>query len=105
MSHYAVTFRIEYETVGGKSYQERYDSLINNLQAKRMGQWNEPTSFWMVESDETTYDFTRRIAKGLSPEKDMVFAFDPEDMSAGYFGNVEAVNVLTSFFPSARKVA
>lgn len=34
----------------------------------------------------------------------MVFVFDPEDMSACYFGAVEHEDVLKSFFPKATKI-
>jgi hypothetical protein len=34
----------------------------------------------------------------------MAFVFDPEDMSACYFGAVEDEAVLLSFFPNAKKL-
>jgi len=34
----------------------------------------------------------------------MAFIFDPEDMSACYFGAVDSEDVLLSFFPKAKKL-
>ena len=104
MSTYAVTFRIADKTVGGKSYQARYDALIKNIEAIQEGYWFDTTSFYLVGSSESTPKFAARIVQGLSAEHDMLFTFDPEDMSACYFGDVTALGVLKSFFPLAKKV-
>lgn len=104
MSTYAVTFRIASETVGGRSYQDRYNGLVEQLKRPDHGFWLEPTSFALVESHETTFTFAERIIKPLSASHDMLFAFDPEDKSAAYFGKVQETEVLRSFFPFAKEV-
>lgn len=104
MSNYVVTFRLADKTVGGKTWNERYERLEKNLRAVDQGFWKETTSFYLVESDEDTYTFGRRIVKGLSAAEDMLFAFDPADMSACYFGDVKYADVLLSFFPNALKI-
>jgi hypothetical protein len=104
MSTYVVTFRIADRTVGGKSYQDRYDALIENLTANHDGIWFDTTSFYLVGSHEDARTFAERIVHGLSPQYDMLFTFDPDDMSACYLGSVAALDVLKSFFPNSEKV-
>ncbi len=78
--------------------------LCENARTEDLGYWDETTSFILAESSLTTNDFAEKVCKGLSAEDDMVFVFDPADMSACYFGNVASVDVLKSFFPKAEKV-
>lgn len=104
MANYCVTFRISNNTVDGATYQDRYDRLMSNIRTKGLGYWEATTSFILVESDLNTAEFGQKACRGLIPSEDMLFIFDPEDMSAVYFGAVEEVDVLASFFPRLRKV-
>lgn len=100
---YCVTFRIKNATVNGRTYQERYNSILANANEGR-GFWDEPTSFMLIASDHDTNSFSERVVAGLSRTHDMAFIFDPKDMSACYFGDVESEEVLLSFFPKAKKL-
>lgn len=101
---YIVTFRIADRTVGGQTRQQRYNQLIENLQNGSDGFWCDTTSFFVIGSAEHTYEFAERISEGLSVDHDMLFTFDPEDMSACYFGTLESPEVLKSFFPLMKKL-
>lgn len=101
---YVVTFRIANKTLGGRSYQDRYDALNDELRAGANGIWFDTTSFYVVGSAENTYEFGGRLAQHLNSQQDMLFGFDPEDMSAFYFGNIEGLVALKSFFPRAKKL-
>lgn len=101
---YCVSFRISEATVGGKTYAERRQSLINNAYEGSDGYWEETTSFLMVGSSLKTGDFTEKICKGLSAKHDLVLVFDPTDMSASYFGPFKHADVLRSFLPRAKKL-
>ena len=105
MSNYNVTFRLANRTVNGKSYDERRQQLIDNVHTPGKGYWEEPTSFFLAESNLNTNDFAAKACKGLSAADDLVFVFDSADMSASYFGQVKEVDVLRSFFPKLKKVA
>ena len=98
---YCVTFRIADKVVNGKSYSERYEAFMDDVRAEKGGFWAETTSFMFVESSLLTPDFSKRIVKNLSAQHDTVVVFDPEDMSACYFGQVDSSDVLTSFLPKA----
>ncbi|MBO0347511.1 hypothetical protein J0X15_19935 [Roseibium sp. CAU 1637] len=104
MSNYCVTFRIAKKAVEGKSYSDRYDQLADGIHDGSAGYWSEPTSFILVGSNLDTESFAKKAIKGLSREEDMLFVFDPEDMSACYFGAIEHEEVLKSFFPRAKKL-
>jgi hypothetical protein len=103
-SNYCVTFRIANKTINGQSYDDRRQRLIDNVTAQKRGFWAEPTSLLLVESDLNTTSFGKAAVQGLSSRDDLVFVFDPSDMSAGYFGPVQHLDVLRSFFPKAKKI-
>ncbi|WP_181706924.1 hypothetical protein [Chthonobacter rhizosphaerae] len=102
---YCVTFRIADKTVKGKTYNERRLRLIENARTNGLSFWDGTTSFILVESSLDTYGFAEMVFAGLSEADDMVFVFDPTDMSGAYFGVVPDRNVLLSFFPKAKKLS
>jgi hypothetical protein len=104
MSTYCITFRIADKTVGGKTYSERYQQLVDNIHTAN-GYWEETTSFMLVSSDLSTPKFAAKACKGLSAADDLVVVFDPSDMSASYFGPLKHPDVLHSFFPGLKKAA
>jgi len=101
---YCVTFRVANQTVGGRSYDERRQSIVEAVRTDGFGYWEETTSFFLVESNLDTPTFARAAAAGLSPAHDMLVAFDPSDMSSAYFGAVKHPEVLASFFRTAQKL-
>jgi hypothetical protein len=101
---YCVTFRVADQTVNGKTYNERRQSIVDSVRAKGLGYWEETTSFFLVESSLDTSAFAKAASKGLSGDHDMLAAFDPSDMSLAYFGAIEHGDVLASFFKTAKKL-
>jgi len=105
MANYCVSFRLAKKVLNGKSYDERRQLLIDNVRTEGQGYWDEPTSFMLVESNLDTDAFAAKACVGLSAREDLVFVFDPSDMSSTYFGAVHHAEVLQSFFPRLRKVS
>ncbi|MBX9452171.1 MAG: hypothetical protein KL801_10080 [Mesorhizobium sp.] len=103
-STYCVTFRVADIVVGGKTYNERRQSIVDAVKTKGLGYWEETTSFFLVESSFDTVSFTKAASKGLSASHDMLAAFDPSDMSVAYFGAIEHPDVLASFFQTAKRL-
>lgn len=101
---YFVTFRIADKMVGGKSYDERREMLIDNVYSKNAPFWDETTSFFIIGSKLTTFKFAEQAFRGLSAKDDLVVVFDPKDMSMAYFGPVKHPDVLKSFFGSWKKL-
>ena len=104
MSNYCVTFRIGSKVANGRSDTERRDQLIKNIRTDHGGYWDTNTSFFLVESNLDTDDFGRAACKGLSEADDVFLMFDLSDMSAAYFGAIEEIDVLRSFFRVLDKV-
>ena len=88
----------------GESYDDRRNRLIDNVYDGSDGFWSEPTSFILVGSSLHTLPFAEMACEGLSAEHDLVLVFDPEDMSAACFGDVEHLDILKSFFPLVKKL-
>lgn len=103
MSTYAVTFRIANRTVGGKTYNERYQAFMNRVYSDN-GYWAETTSFILTTSRQSTSAFAKHISAELSKADDLVVVFDPSDMSCAYFGALEHKDALASFFNTCWKV-
>lgn len=102
-SIYCVSFRLANKVLNGKTYDERRQQLIDNIHTEGCGYWEDTTSFFLITSDLDTDSFTAKACKGLSATEDMVFVFDPTDMSASYFGGIKHPDVLRSFFPQLKK--
>ena len=100
---YCVTFRIKNATVDGKTYRERYNSIIANAN-EGSGLWTDQSSFLLIASDLHTEEFARNVVKDLSRRHDMAFVFDPQDMTACYFGAVATEEILLSFFPKGVRI-
>lgn len=101
---YCVTFRVADQTVNGKSYSERRQSIVDAVRSEGAGYWEETTSFFIVESNLSTPELAKSASKGLSSAHDMLAAFDPSDMSLAYFGAIKHPDVLASFFRTAKKL-
>jgi hypothetical protein len=103
MYAYYVTFRIADKTVGGKTYDDRRQQLIDNVYTES-GYWEETTSFLLANSTLDTNAFAAKAATGLSASDDLLVVIDPSDKSASYFGPLKHIDVLRSFFPKLKKV-
>ncbi len=103
MSTYFVTFRVAHQTVGGSTYDERRQSIIDAVYTEH-GYWEETTSFLIVDSSLNTKSFAANASQGLNANHDLLVAFDPDDMSVAYFGAIEHPDVLASFFRTAQKL-
>ena len=96
---YYITFRIADRTIGGLTYNDRRNLLIENATKAKAGFWDGTTSFILAESALDTNKYAAQVCSGLSSEYDMVVVIDPSDGSACYFGAVPAIEVLKSFLP------
>jgi hypothetical protein len=104
MSTYYVSTRIANKTIGGKSYDDRRNQMIENIHTDGAGFWQDTTSFYIVESNLNTDAFAAKASEGLSRSDDMLLVFDTSDMSASCFGAIAHLDVLQSFFPKLRNV-
>lgn len=94
---YCISFRIADKTVNGKTYEDRWQSIMSAVRGTN-GFWDGTTSFVMAESTLNTKAFAETASAGLSAAHDQLIVFDPGDMSMAYFGAVVHPHVLGSFF-------
>jgi hypothetical protein len=104
MSHYCVTFRIADRIIGGQTYSDRRQRLVDNVHTEGQGYWEETTSFLLAESGLNTTSFATKACQGLSANDDLVVVFDPADMSAVFFGPHKHGDVLQGFFTKLQKL-
>jgi hypothetical protein len=59
---FAITFRLEYDN----DYHERWESLVEATRAQAAGRmtWEEPTSFFLLESSKTASEIAGAIFLG-----------------------------------------
>lgn len=101
---YLVSFRISDDTVGGRTYSQRRQSLVEKARQADAGFWDGTTSFIVAQSSLSTPAFAKEISAGLSSSHDMLIVIDPSDMSLAQFGQVSEAEVLSSFFRFSQKV-
>ncbi|MBP2446373.1 hypothetical protein [Rhizobium leguminosarum] len=104
MASYCISFRIANQTVKGRTYDERRQSLIDAAAYAKSGFWDSTTSFILAESPLDTNKFAHSVCAELSPDHDMAVIFDPGDMSMRYFGKVNSEEVLRSFFAGSGRI-
>lgn len=104
MNTYFISFRISDQSAGGKTYDERRDLLIAAARRAEAGFWDGTTSFFIAQSNMSTFDFAASLASGLAKSVDMLVVFDPSDMSLAHFGAVSEPDILESFFDFKKKL-
>jgi hypothetical protein len=73
MPIFAITFRIHDDA----GYSERYESVVLAIKGHAIGNgkyWDEPTSFFLIESDLNSEGLASQIDQGsdFSPSKDLL---------------------------------
>jgi hypothetical protein len=101
LTHLEVRFRIA-RNESDESYQRRYNAFYEAARLDNLGYWADPTSSFLVGTEETIDAFSRRIAAPLNPKTDMFWISGGNEVR--YFGAVKDLNVFKSFHPHAREV-
>jgi hypothetical protein len=103
MSTYWVTFRLAYENVGGKSYEERYKALTDTIVASSTKYWPEPTSFYALESAIDIDVLAGKLKAKIAPTKDVVLIRYMDHKEARICGTVNDADIFT-LMPYLKKV-
>jgi hypothetical protein len=103
MSIYWITFRIHYETIGGRSYEKRYDSLVAEIRGSATTYWEEPTSFFALESSHDIDSLAAAFKQQIAPSHDMFLMRDMDHKDARICGAVHDQNIF-KLMPYLRKV-
>ncbi|MNM07006.1 hypothetical protein D3C81_170380 [compost metagenome] len=91
-----ISFRIENETRGGKSYSERYMGLVDAVLSHKTGpSWEGTTSFIMIETSSSRQAVATSVARAISISYDTVIigSMDTKGLmlvgSAGEFSTLQ----------------
>ena len=101
MAVHWITFRLHESTIGGRSYQTRYDALLKAVDKHRQGYWwFEPTSFWLVDSGSTKAQIATSVKAAIATSHDLVLIGSMDTLGAHLVGNAEELATLKSLVPN-----
>jgi hypothetical protein len=86
MATYWVTFRIENQTIGGRTYDERYRGFQEAVRQRTTHWWLPPTSFIVFDSESDIDTLCRYLQAPLSRAHDVFLIGMPDYKSARIFG-------------------
>lgn len=88
MSTFWLSFRIDIDTVGGRSMNQRYDALIEAIKAVRnVPYWERTTSFIVFESVFGIDSIAAKFKGAIAPSKDLFLLKDLDAKSARICGS------------------
>lgn len=99
MSVYWITFRIDSRTVSGRSYEDRYDALVEAVNEHATDAWDETTSFWLIESDSSRSTIARSIKSAISASFDLVLVGSMKTVGVALIGKTEKLANLKRLVP------
>jgi len=68
---YWITFRIEDEVVGGKSWDDRHNALVATIDRNSIRWWRETTSFIAFESTSSIDGLAYKFKAAIAPSTDL----------------------------------
>ena len=99
MSVHWITFRIDSKTVGGRSYEQRYQALVDAVNEHATDAWDEPTSFWLIESSASRSTIVASIKRAIATSTDLVMVGSMETTGATLIGSAEKLAALKRLVP------
>lgn len=102
MATYWITFRIAYESVGGRSYDDRYDAFTEAIVANASNYWAQTTSFYIIESSSSIDTLTETLKRKFAPSKDLFLIRQVDTKSAKICGQNED-NDIFIFMPYLKR--
>lgn len=87
MATFWISFRIAEKTVGGKTYDKRYEDFIDELRTFVSGKvWEKTTSFVVFESHQTIGAIARGLKEKIAPSEDLFLMREMNQKSAVIVG-------------------
>lgn len=101
MKTYWITFRIADKTVGGRTYQDRYEALVAAVQGHAATHWwAEPTSFWLVNSESSQAQIAAKIRAAIATTNDLALIGMIDFKGLTLVGNAERLADLKALAPN-----
>lgn len=87
MAVYWLTFRVENQSVGGRSYDVRRQSLYDTIRQRTSRWWLKPTSFIAFESSHSIDALAAACQQAIAPSHDLFLIREMDTKSAIICGN------------------
>lgn len=100
MGVYWVTFRLVDRTVEGRSYSDRYQALVDAANEHATDAWDEPTSFWLIESSSTRAQIAASMRRAIATSSDLVLIGSMEHTGATLIGTTSKLAALKRLVPN-----
>jgi hypothetical protein len=87
MANFTISFRIAEKPVGGRSYEQRYQALIDAITGLISGlHWDRTTSYIAIQSDYTIDQIIAVCKAAISVAADIVLILDADAKSGRIAG-------------------
>ena len=96
-----ITFRISEKTVSSRDYDERYQALVEAVNTHANDAWDEPTSFWMVQTTSTRAAVAASVKKAIATSTDLVLIGSMDNKGATLVGKSDKADRLKRLVPDA----
>ena len=103
MTVYWLTFRLENATIGGKTYEARYQALVDTLQKLTTRWWVKPTSFFAFESASSIENIAVACKRAIAPSHDLFLVREMDTKNALICGNNDDADIF-ALMPYLKKV-
>ena len=97
MATYWISFRLSVDSVGGRTYEERWDALntaITNA-ATSTNYWCKTSSFYVFASEYSIIELGRRFKATIAPSVDVFLMRQIDSASAVICGNNDDADIFT----------
>lgn len=89
MNTFAITFRIADKKADGKTYDERYNALVDKVNSLSKRWWVEPSSFFLIETDLEADALCSKIKATIAEDADVALILSTTHKIASVCGKVE----------------
>jgi hypothetical protein len=95
MAAYWLTFRIHEASIGGRTYERRYEDLNEAVRTSCSKWWKTPTSFIAFESASTIDALAKKFAGAIAPSQDLFLIRMMDTQSAAICGKNDDTDIFT----------
>lgn len=103
MAEYAISFRIQDKTVSGRTYDDRYNALIEALRLGTSRSWEETTAFVVISNSRTIDQVAAACKLAIAPSEDIVLILSVNTKAGRVIGNVQDQDLFV-LIPFVQKV-
>ena len=95
MTKYWITYRLHYGNAGGQSYEQRYKALTTAVKDLGNSRWEEPTSFYALESEHAIEPIAAHLKKAINTTHDLVLIRKLDTQDALVVGTVSDFTIFS----------